>query len=332
LHNLLTLPAILFSLQMPPYIHRYFLSVTLLISLLAFSPVNETHAQSGLLWSVVKPGSRDTSFLLGTLHKYPKTVVQLPPVVEEKLANCRTLYLEMQLDWKMVFKMLTSGTINSEMMIDENKEWTEEDWEEIEHWFVQVQKMDEADFKRIKGNASTSRLVDLYLKLYSYDFGAVEEDLKFMAKKEKIPIKGLDKDWNEIQSWYAHYAQGSSGFWEGGDLDSLLADGYYSLADMFISYAVQDTATLGEIDQDDRWKDGLSLVEWRNINWMKQLPQLMGSRVFVAVGAAHLFGKNGVLNLLKQQGFICRPVEGHFGGDKLERFIRRNGRQYQLAD
>jgi hypothetical protein len=114
------------------------------------------NAQTGLFWSVVKPGSMDTSFLLGTLHKYPKTVVQVPPVVEEKLANCRTLYLEMQLDWKMLFKMLTSGTINSEMMMDEDKEWTEEDWLEIEHWFVQVQKMNEEDFNRIKGNASSS--------------------------------------------------------------------------------------------------------------------------------------------------------------------------------
>jgi uncharacterized protein len=299
--------------------------------LLAFSPV-DANAQTGLFWSVVKPGSMDTSFLLGTLHKYPKTVVQVPPVVEEKLANCRTLYLEMQLDWKMLFKMLTSGTINSEMMMDENKEWTEEDWLEIEHWFVQVRKMDEEDFDRIKGNTSSSRLVDMYLKLYGYNYGAVEEDLKWMAKKVKMPIKGLDRDWEEIQTWYAHYATGSSGFWQEGNLDSLLADGYYSLADMFISYAVQDTATLGEIGKDDIWKNGLSLVEWRNINWMNQLPQLMGNRTFIAVGAAHLFGKNGVLNLLKKEGFVCTPVDGHFGGDKLERFIRRNGRQYQLAD
>jgi uncharacterized protein len=314
------------------YLRRFIFYIIFFTCLFVFSGGYEVHAQSGLLWSVIKPGSRDTSYLLGTLHKYPKTVVQLPSVVEEKLANSRTLYLEMQLDWKMVFKMLTSGTINSEMMIDENKDWTEEDWEKIKHWFVDDQQMNEQDFNRIKGNTSTSRLVDLYLKLYDYEYGAVEEDLKWMAKKEKIPIKGLDRNWNEIQSWYAHYAQSSSGFWQGGNLDSLLADGYYSLADMFISYAVQDTATLGEIDKDDLWEDGLSLVEWRNINWMKQLPQLIGDRVFVAVGAAHLYGKNGVLNLLKEAGFVCRPVEGHFGGDKLEKFIRRNSRQYQLAD
>ncbi len=269
---------------------------------------------------------------MGTLHKYPKTVVALPQVVKEKLEQCKTLYLEMQLDWKMAIKMLTSGTMTGEMMIDEDKEWTTEDWDAIKDWFVNVQHMKEGDFDAIKAQGSSSRLVDLYLKLYGYEYGAVENDLKWMAKSRKIPIKGLDKDWNEIQTWYAYYAQQSSGFWGSGNIDSLLADGYYGLADLFVSYAIQDTATLGETSKGDKYAGGLSLVEWRNLNWMKQLPQLMQSKTFVAVGAAHLFGKNGVVTLLKNSGFDCQPVKAHFGGEKLERFIRRNSKQYQLAD
>jgi hypothetical protein len=45
-----------------------------------------------------------------------------------------------------------------------------------------------------------------------------------------------------------------------------------------------------------------------------------------------LYGTHGVITLLKKDGFDVRPVDGHFGGPKLERFIRRNSRQYQLAD
>jgi len=289
-------------------------------------------AQTGLFWSVVKPGSKDTSFLLGTLHKYPKTVVELPEIVAEKMDKCRNLYLEMQLDWKMVFKMLTSGSINSEMMIDENKEWTDDDWENIKDWFVSTHKMDEGTFNRLKGNASSSRLADMYLALYGYEYGAVEEDLKLLAKQRGISIKGLDKDWTEIQTWYAHYAQKSTVYWKEGSIDSLLDDGYYGLADLFIAYAIQDTATINLYEKDAVWEDGLTLVAWRNHNWMQQLKQLMQQRTMVAVGAAHLYGTHGVITLLKKAGFDVRPVEGHFGGEKLERFIRRNSRQYQLAE
>lgn len=306
-------------------------NITLFLLSFLYSLLVRGQNASGLFWSVVKPGSTDTAYLLGTLHKYPRQVVQLPDVVEKKLARSKALYLEMQVDWKMAVKMLTSGTMGGEINMEGSSDWTEEDWKRIREWFVDVRHMQPSDFDRITNASMDAKLVALYLKLYGYEYAAVEDDLKWMAKKRKIPVRGLDKDWSEIQNWYLYYSRKSSGFWEMGSLDSLLADGYYGLADLFISYAIQDTASLGEISMEGDWKDGLSLVEWRNINWMNQLPQLMVENTFVAVGAAHLFGPNGVVHLLRKSGFECTPVEAHFGGEKLERFIRRNGRQYQLA-
>lgn len=294
---------------------------------------HKAFSQSGLLWSVVKPGSSDTSYLLGTLHMYPKTVVEVPEVVTQKLGTCKSLYLEIQFDLKMAFKMLTSSSsLYNELMIDEDREWTEEDWSRIHHWFVTEHNMEEATFDRLKLNASSARLVQLYLSLYGYSFGAVEEDLTQIARNRKMSVKGLDKDWEQIMTWYAHYAKSSSGYWQQGPLDSLLDDAYYGLADLFVSYAIQDTAAIGTMEKDNEWKDGLSLVQWRNHNWMLQLPQLMQQKSFVAVGAAHLYGQHGVVQLLRNEGFICQPVQAHFGGPRLERFIRRNSRQYKLSE
>jgi hypothetical protein len=289
-------------------------------------------AQSGLLWSVVKPNSKDTSYLLGTLHLYPERVVEVPAIVREKLGTCNALYLEIQLDWKMAFKMLTAGGLYNELLIEEDREWTDKDWEIIHHWFVIEHHMNESTFNRLKLNASSSRLVQLYMSLYGYSFGAVEEDLTKMAKAKKMSIKGLDKDWEEIVTWYAHYAQSSTAYWQQGPLDSLLDDSFYGLADLFVSYAIQDTAAIRAMEDGEKWKDNLSLVEWRNHNWMQQLSKLMQQKTFVAVGAAHLYGRHGVLQLLRQEGFICQPVQAHFGGPRLERFIRRNSRKYRLPE
>ncbi|OIQ36356.1 MAG: polysaccharide biosynthesis protein GumN [Roseobacter sp. MedPE-SW] len=46
-----------------------------------------------------------------------------------------------------------------------------------------------------------------------------------------------------------------------------------------------------------------NLLGWRNRLWMKTIQQIKDQRVLIAVGAAHLPGKNGILNLLKQQGY-----------------------------
>jgi hypothetical protein len=285
----------------------------------------------GLLWAVVQPGQKDTSYLLGTLHKFPKSVVKVPEIVFEKLAKSKTLYLEITMDFKMIVKMITSKNQIYNANLREDEDWTEADWDIIRDWFVNEQGMDVATFDHIKSRAYGSRIMDLYLALYGFDYSAVEDELRIYARTKRIPAKGLDKDWDEIQSWYAHYSN-DNGYWASGRLDSLLADGFFGLADLFVSYAIQDTTTLNEYEKDVEWRDGLTLVGWRNLQWMKQLPKLMQEQSFVAVGAAHLYGETGVLLLLQKAGYKCIPIHTHFGGEKLERFIRRFSARYELAD
>lgn len=48
----------------------------------------------------------------------------------------------------------------------------------------------------------------------------------------------------------------------------------------------------------------------RNLNWMEQLPEYLQDKnqSFIAVGAGHLPGEKGLLNLLSQAGFETTPV------------------------
>lgn len=51
------------------------------------------------------------------------------------------------------------------------------------------------------------------------------------------------------------------------------------------------------------------LIQERNHNWMKVLPtMLMEKPSFVAVGTLHLYGKEGLIVLLRKQGFVVTPV------------------------
>lgn len=53
-----------------------------------------------------------------------------------------------------------------------------------------------------------------------------------------------------------------------------------------------------------------TLIDDRNKKWAKQLPAIMKEApTFIAVGALHLPGENGILNLLKQQGYTVDPVK-----------------------
>ncbi len=52
------------------------------------------------------------------------------------------------------------------------------------------------------------------------------------------------------------------------------------------------------------------LIYNRNENWIKLMPNIMQEHsTLFAVGAGHLIGKRGVLNLLKEQGYTISPVK-----------------------
>lgn len=51
------------------------------------------------------------------------------------------------------------------------------------------------------------------------------------------------------------------------------------------------------------------LVDGRNKNWIPLMAELMKTKqIFFAVGAGHLGGKNGVINLLKKEGYQLKPL------------------------
>jgi uncharacterized protein YbaP (TraB family) len=47
----------------------------------------------------------------------------------------------------------------------------------------------------------------------------------------------------------------------------------------------------------------------RNKRWIPKLVQLMNTKtIFIAVGAGHLAGENGLIQLLRNQGYIVSPI------------------------
>ena len=51
------------------------------------------------------------------------------------------------------------------------------------------------------------------------------------------------------------------------------------------------------------------LLNDRNKKWVKELNDIMKSEsVFVAVGAGHLTGEQGLINLLKKEGYTVEPL------------------------
>ncbi len=78
------------------------------------------------------------------------------------------------------------------------------------------------------------------------------------------------------------------------------------------AYIGQDVDEIGVI-MNDETKDAEArnrIIYLRNANWAGQLPAIFAENpTFVAVGAAHLPGEKGLLQLLREQGYTVEPVK-----------------------
>jgi len=77
----------------------------------------------------------------------------------------------------------------------------------------------------------------------------------------------------------------------------------------YFSENIQDIEKLSE-DLDFLSPEGHDkLLKERNNAWMEKLPTMLNEKpLLVAVGAAHLVGEKGLINLLKKQGYKVTPV------------------------
>jgi len=91
-------------------------------------------------------------------------------------------------------------------------------------------------------------------------------------------------------------------------------DDYKSVfTEMINAYKTEDLIKLGEIMKDKRFGSSEESDKWmlqvRNADWARQMPEMMKQKsCFFAVGSGHLPGKDGILQLLKAQGYTVKPI------------------------
>jgi uncharacterized protein YbaP (TraB family) len=91
------------------------------------------------------------------------------------------------------------------------------------------------------------------------------------------------------------------------------SDGEKEFKEMMKAYKDQNLEKLSEMMNSS--DDGIMqyqdlLLNNRNRNWVVKLKTLLPKySLVIAVGAGHLPGEKGVINLLKKEGYIVEPVE-----------------------
>ncbi|MEI7470840.1 MAG: TraB/GumN family protein [Chitinophagaceae bacterium] len=272
------------------------------------APVLPTNKDDNtLLWEVSGAGLERPSYLFGTFHLMCKSDIHFSPALRTALQAAKLVYMEMDMDDPSV---LLGGMLL--MNMKDGKElkdfYTAEEYKKVEIFFRDTIGTPLQLFKRMKPMMLESMLYPKMMPCKT--MSGVEEELMKMAKIDKKEIKGLETI--EFQSSVFDsipYAEQAKDLLK--TIDSMAAYRQYfdTMLTVYKSQQIDEIEKMfnkSEFGMEDN-KD--LLLDKRNKNWVLQLKKIMQEQsIFVAVGAGHLPGSMGLIQLLRKEGYTLKPL------------------------
>ncbi len=269
-------------------------------------------ATSSLLWKVEGNGLTKPSWLFGTIHMLCKDDAVLSDNMRQVISECDVVYMEMDLDniFEMMgamSKMKMTGDTTLRDLLSEN------DYKKVKSYFeAKTTMLPFSVLETYKPMMASSLLSEGEMPCE----GAISMEQVIMgaAKEKGKKIKGL-----ETMAQQAGFLDSIPYKYQAAELVKYIdsADSEKGenqlMNQLFDAYRNQDLKKLEELMLDG--DAGMSsfadiLLYRRNANWVFKLKTLMADRsLLVAVGAGHLPGEKGVINLLRKAGYTVTPVE-----------------------
>jgi uncharacterized protein YbaP (TraB family) len=261
-----------------------------------------------LLWEIKGKGLAKPSYLFGTFHLMCKDEILFSNKLKQKLGAADEVYFEVDLDDPAM--MTEAFSILNMKNGKQLKDYlTEAEYKKLDSVLKNGSKVSLSFFNHTKPYLISSLLYTRFMKCNEQS--GVEMELMKLAKKENKIISGL-----ETLSYQASIFDSIPYEKQAKELmklvDSLDKTGaeFYRMEELYRQQDLEAIAKmLNESDFEAGDNKNLLLVN-RNKNWVEQLKKRMPSKsLFIAVGAGHLPGNDGVIELLRKEGYSVKPVQ-----------------------
>ncbi len=285
----------------------------LLVSLLSVAAIGQPGKENNtLLWKISGNGLEKPSYLFGTIHMLCADDAGLSKNMKKIIGESDEIYFEVDMD--NPFEML--GAIGKMKMKDDTtlKDLlSKEDYKKVKEYFETKSSM--LPFSMLETFKPMLAASTLEQGSMPCDNTAMmEQVIMTEANKYNKKIKGL-----ETMAYQAGvldsipYKLQAQQLVEYIDKANEGKGEDQQLKQMFDAYRNQDLKKLEDlmVEADVTMSSFIDIMLYhRNQNWVKKLADLLPNRsLLIAVGAGHLPGEKGVINLLRKEGYKVTPVE-----------------------
>ena len=279
-----------------------------LFLILAFISVQLSAQQleKSLLWKISGNGIEEASYLFGTIHL--SCDATLPEKVVKALDETNQLYLELDMsDPSMQQKMM------SNMMMTEGKTLSEiitpEDFNVLNDFLQKKLGYTLAMLNTVKPFIITSMF---YPSLLDCEIKSIEESLMTITKQQNEKVLGLETVEEQLKVFDEIPYEVQAKELVKSAKNNLENDKqeYESLLKIYASEnieALYQAILDSENEVNSNYEE--KLLSNRNKNWIPIIEKTMKEQpTFFGVGAAHLGGAQGVINLLLEKGYKVEAV------------------------
>ena len=289
------------------------ISAVLLGSIMTIASLaQKNNTVNTLLWKISGNGLKKPSYIFGTIHMLCKDDAVLSDSLKNVIKNVNEVYFEVDLDnmfemLGVMSKMKMKGDTTLQDLL------SEADYEKVKNYFETKGSM--LPFSMLEKYKPMLAASTLQQGSFACETTAMmEQVIMEEAKQHKKSIKGLESMGYQASVLdsipYKLQAEQLLSYIDnaekGGDEDK-------ELTEMMNAYKNQDLQKLEEMlmKSDPSISNYTDILLYnRNRNWVNKLKGLLSEKaLLIAVGAGHLPGKEGCINLLRKEGYKVTPVK-----------------------
>jgi uncharacterized protein YbaP (TraB family) len=271
------------------------------VSVFGFTANAQTKpTENSLLWKVSGNGLTKPSYLFGTIHMICENDFVMKEKVIKAFEKTSKLALEVNMSDSNEMAVFQKSAMSETLLTSKLSKEQQTDLNEI------LQKRVGIKIDQINNYTIMSVMSIVIAK--SFGCGNLKfYEMEFMAKaKEKnTTIIGLETAQSQVNVLNNAYSDDEM-------IQYMKNYNEKESKELVTAYIKEDIKAIYQLFNDPKFmslKTKALLLDNRNIDWSIKMPELMKKEsVFFAVGAAHLSGESGVINLLKKAGYTVKPV------------------------
>jgi uncharacterized protein YbaP (TraB family) len=288
----------------------FVLTILVLASVSAFAQKPAKASNTGLLFEITGKGLTKPSYIFGTFHVICESDMLPLDRLNELIAASGQTIMEIDMDDPAELQALIgagSQTSNGKSLSDylSPAKYKKVDGVVREYLGVSVDTMKTMKPSLIGIRILTSPKATGCTKLSGYDLAILQASIRGQK-----PIVGLETVEFQSKALEAKpIAKQAEDLYKSASNPPKYIN---ELKTMMEIYKQQDVDKISEFAAKQMKKDkqvGEVLIDDRNRSWIPKIEAaIAGKPAFIAVGAAHLGGKNGVLELLRKNGYTVTPI------------------------